>query len=338
MSRRINRVVLSVHILICLSLSLSAQEGKLNVVATASMIADMVYQIAGDYIELQCIVPIGGDPHIYEATPKDAQMIAGADLLFRNGLTFEGWLNELIENAGSKAESVTVTEDIKPIESLIYQNATDPHAWMDASNGLKYITSIKNALIKADPANQATYQTNYENYYAELEELDRYIMTQIQKIPEERRILITSHDAFQYYGRRYGIRLESVLGTSTDADIQTSDIIRLNRVIRENGVPAVFIESTINPKILEQLASDNHIKVGGQLYADSIGDKDSPANSYAAMLKHNTDVIVEALSAASIEEGDGAQKSKSGGNIWVYSIIVIVALSLMALLVTRFNR
>lgn len=336
MSRGI-RQFLIVVMWLCASLhTLSSQSEKLNVVATASMISDMVHKIAGENVELQCIVPIGGDPHIYEATPQDARMIAGADIIFRNGLTFEGWLNELIENAGSQATLVTVTEDIKPIESLIYQNATDPHAWMDASNGLKYITTIKNALVKADPDHAEIYQSNFEKYYQEIDELDQYIMEQVQKIPEERRILITSHDAFQYYGRRYGIRLESVLGTSTDADIQTSDIIRLNRVIRENGVPAVFIESTINPKILEQLASDNHIKIGGKLYADSIGDKDSPANSYVDMLRHNTDVIVQALTATT-DSADTTEKEGST-SAWLYGIIVVAALLIMALLIFRFSK
>ena len=318
------------------TLTLSGQSEKLNVVATASMISDMVEQIAGENVNLKCIVPIGGDPHIYEATPQDARIIASADIIFRNGLTFEGWLNELIENAGSKATLVTVTEDIKPIESLIYQNATDPHAWMDARNGLKYITTIKNALIAADPQHEAIYQSNYESYYQELEELDQYIMDQVQRIPKDRRILITSHDAFQYYGRRYDIRLESVLGTSTDADIQTSDIIRLNRVIRENNVPAVFIESTINPKILEQLASDNKIKIGGKLYADSIGDADSPANSYVNMLRHNTNVIVEALTATA--QSEDSIPSKRTTSAWLYGIIVAAALLIMVLLIFRFSK
>lgn len=318
------------------TLNVSSQSEKLNVVATASMISDMVEKIAGENVKLECIVPIGGDPHIYEATPQDARIIASADIIFRNGLTFEGWLNELIENAGSEATLVTVTEDIKPIKSLIYQNATDPHAWMDASNGLKYITTIKNALIAADPQHEAIYESNYEHYYREIEKLDQYIMDQVQRIPEDRRILITSHDAFQYYGRRYGIRLESVLGTSTDADIQTSDIIRLNRVIRENSVPAVFIESTINPKILEQLASDNQIKIGGKLYADSIGDEDSPANSYVDMLRYNTDVIVEALTATTQSEDSNEKKGASSS--WLYGVIVASALLIMVLLIFRFSK
>src|SRR5690606_31037849 len=136
---------------------------------------------------------------------------------------FEGWLTKLIDNSGTKAEVVLVTEGIKSLESLTYQNSFDPHAWMDASNGLIYIRNIRDAFIELDPENQPTYEANYESYKKKLETLDRFILEQIKTIPEKKRILITSHDAFQYYGRRYGIRLESIMGTSTDADVQTAD-------------------------------------------------------------------------------------------------------------------
>ena len=149
--------------------------------------------------------------------------------------------------------------------------------------------------ITLDPDNADIFEFNYGVYKQQLEDLDQYIKSEIQKIPAEKRVLITSHDAFQYYGRAYGIRLEAILGTSTDAEAQTSDIVRLNKVIRESKVPALFVESTVNPKLLKQLATDNDIRIGGQLYADSIGDDKSPASSYIDMLKHNTDTIVAAL-------------------------------------------
>ncbi len=272
-----------------------AQEKK-TVVATASMMADMAKNIAGGMVNVECIVPIGGDPHLHEPTPRDAQMVNRADLIIKNGLTFEGWLNELIENSGTKAKTIRVTEGIQPIQSVEYENSADPHAWMDASLGLTYIKNIKEALSELDPDNADIYTFNYGVYKKQLEDLDQYIKTEIQKIPTQKRVLITSHDAFQYYGRAYGIRLEAILGTSTDAEAQTSDIIRLNKVIKSNNVPALFIESTINPKLLKQLAKDNDIEIGGQLYADSIGDEESPAPTYIDMLKHNTDVMVAALS------------------------------------------
>ncbi len=297
------------------------EEEKKTVVATASMMADMATNISGGLVDVKCIVPIGGDPHLHEPTPRDAQLVNKADLIIKNGLTFEGWLNELIENSGTKAKTIRVTEGINPIQSAEYKNSADPHAWMDASLGLKYIENIKNALSELDPENADVFEFNYGVYKKQLEDLDQYIKTAIQKIPAKKRVLITSHDAFQYYGRAYGIQLEAILGTSTDAQAQTSDIVRLNKVIRENKVPALFVESTVNPKLLKQLASDNDIQIGGQLYADSIGDKDSPAPTYIDMLKHNTDVIVAALTRESNTENESAPKEDGSSSWWLWGII-----------------
>ncbi|MFK7978936.1 MAG: metal ABC transporter substrate-binding protein [Saprospiraceae bacterium] len=307
-------------IISCLTLPGFAQEKK-TVVATASMLADMAKNIAGGMVKVECIVPIGGDPHLHEPTPRDAKMVNRADLILKNGLTFEGWLNELIENSGTKAKTVRVTEGIQPIKSVEYENSADPHAWMDANLGLVYIKNIKDALSELDPDNAVIYAFNYGVYKKQLEDLDQYIKTAIQKIPAQKRVLITSHDAFQYYGRAYGVRLEAILGTSTDAEAQTSDIIRLNKVIKTSNVPALFVESTINPKLLKQLAKDNDIEIGGQLYADSIGDKESPAPTYIDMLKHNTDVIVTALSRKSNPEKTSTSKDESGSNWLLWGII-----------------
>jgi ABC-type Zn uptake system ZnuABC Zn-binding protein ZnuA len=298
-----------------------AQTQLKRVVATASIFADMAENIAGGHVEIKTVVPIGGDPHIYEPTPGDAQLVASADLILKNSLTFEGWLNGLIANANSKAKVVTITEGIQPIQA-VYKSSSDPHAWMDASNGLVYIENIKNALVELDPANREVYEFNYGVYRKQIEDLDAYIFEQIKKIPEQRRILITSHDAFQYYGRRYGLRLESVIGISTEAEAQTSDIVRLNKVIRENGVPAVFIETTVNPKLLEQIARDNNVSIGGKLFSDSIGDKNSEAPTYLTMLKHNTDVIVKALSA----EANEAKAPEEEGVNWLLWVVIGIML------------
>ena len=296
-----------------------SQEKK-TVVATASMIADMAKNIAGGEVNVECIVPIGGDPHLHEPTPRDAQLVNKADLVIMNGLTFEGWLTELIENSGTKAKTVRVTEGIQPIASTQYKNSSDPHAWMDASLGLTYIKNIKDALVALEPDHADVFEFNYGVYKKQLEDLDQYVKTAIQRIPEEKRVLITSHDAFQYYGRAYGIRLEAILGTSTDAEVQTSDIVRLNKVIKESKVPALFVESTVNPKLLKQLATDNDIQIGGQLYADSIGDEESPAPTYIDMLKHNTDIIVAALTRERSSEEENTPKEE-GSSWWLYGII-----------------
>lgn len=265
-----------------------------SVVATASIFADMAQNIAGDLIEVKSIVPIGSDPHLHEPRPSDASLVLKADLVLMNGLNFEGWLQELIENSGTKAKIVRITEGIEAIGGD-YENASDPHAWMNVQNGLIYIKNIKNALVELAPQYAEEFEFNYKTYRKQLEDLDGYIRTEISKIPVEKRILITSHDAFEYYGTHYGIQLESVMGTSTDAEVQVSDIQRLNKIIQEQKIPAVFVESIVNPKLLEQLAEDNGIKMGGKLFSDSIGEKDSEAPSYYDMLKYNTDLIVGAL-------------------------------------------
>lgn len=271
-------------------------EDRPLVVASASMFADMSEVIGGNLVEVKMIVPIGGDPHIYEPTPADAQLVARADLVLRNGLTFEGWIDELVENSGFNGTISTITEGVDEIASEDYENAADPHAWMSALNGLTYIRNIRDALVTLAPEYTEEFNFNYQIYRQQLEDLDREIEGTLSAIPRHKRILITSHDAFRYFGQRYGVRVEAVLGTSTDADVQTSDIRRLNRVIEESEVPAVFIESTINPKLLQVLAKDNQVVIGGSLYADSLGDPDSPGGTYLGMLKHNAQTIAEGLS------------------------------------------
>lgn len=304
---------------------LSFANEKPKIVATASMIADMAKNIIGDQFEVVTIVPIGKDPHTYEPTPSDATLVANADVIFKNDLTFEGWLLKLIENSGTKANVVKVTEGVKVIESLTYSNSADPHAWMNALNGIIYAENIKNAMVEYDAENKEKYEKNFLAYKTKLEKLDQYITQQIETIPEKQRILITSHDAFQYYGRKYGIQLESILGTSTEAQAQTSDIVRLDKVIKKNSVPAVFIESTVNPKMLQGLAESNDITIGGSLYADSIGDKDSDASTYHDMLKYNTDVIVKALSRK-VETKVAEAPTEEGSSYILYGILGVLFL------------
>lgn len=313
---------------------LAISQEKPLVVATASIFADMADNIAGGLVEVRSIVPIGGDPHIYEPTPADVQLVQSANLILKNGLTFEGWLNELIENSGTKANSVLITNGITPIESVQYKNSTDPHAWMSAVNGLIYLRNIKMALSELMPASKDVFEFNHAIYEKQLMDLDTFIRNQINSIPESKRILITSHDAFRYYGNEYGIRVESVLGTSTDADIQTSDIIRLNTIIKKFAIPAVFIESTVDPKLLKQLASDNQISIGGKLFSDSIGDEDSEAPTYLDMLKFNTKTIVKGLTQQDPSKAmDQANPPKGGGPY--FSILIGVVMLVVFIIVVR---
>jgi ABC-type Zn uptake system ZnuABC Zn-binding protein ZnuA len=297
------KAALAFLFLLGFKLLLLAQPTHKTVLATTSIFADMAESIAGGHLIIKTIVPVGGDPHSYMPSLADAQLVASADLILKNDLSLEAWLGQLIGSANAKAKVVTITEGIDAIYSA-HKNDSDPHAWMSAINGLIYIENIKDAFVEFDPANREVYEFNYGVYRRQLEDLDAYIAEQIKKIPEQHRTLITSHDAFEYYGLRYGLRLEP-LGISTDAEAQTSDMVRLSKVIKESGVPAIFNESTVSPKLLQQFAKDHKVDIGGKLFSDSIGDKNSDAPTYYQMLKHNTDTIVSALATAA---DDAAQK------------------------------
>jgi ABC-type Zn uptake system ZnuABC Zn-binding protein ZnuA len=204
---------------------------------------------------------------------------------------------------------------------------------MDPVNGKTYALNIKNALVQLMPEHAHQLMTQYNAYVQQLDSLIAYVQQQIETIPPQRRIVITSHDSFQYYGRRFGMQLESVLGTSTDADVRTSDLIRLNEVIRESEVPVVFIESTINPKLLEQVAKDNNISIGGKLYSDSLGDEDSPADTYINMVRHNTDTIVKGLTS----DPDPIRAKPSSGRavIWIIGGIGLLLLLVITIYILR---
>ncbi|MBP7184581.1 MAG: zinc ABC transporter substrate-binding protein [Saprospiraceae bacterium] len=276
-------------------------QGKQNnnapiIVASTTIIADIAKNIAGNDVNISCLLPVGSDPHLHDPTPQDVRLVRSATLILLNGLTLEGWMLELIKNSGSTAKIVTVSDGVDAIRSNQFHNATDPHAWMDPMNGLVYAKNIRRAFIELLPEKRSQIEENHKIYEAQLLDLDAYIAKQINKLPIGKRILITSHDAFHYYGRQYHITLESVLGTSTEAEVQTSDVIRIYRLLKEHQIPAIFIESTINPKLLHQIADDNHVKIGGKLFADSLSDEKGLASTYIKMLKYNTDQIVTALS------------------------------------------
>lgn len=297
------------------------QAASFRVIATTTFLADLARNIAGPEITVESLMPIGGDPHIYDPVPGDARKIAEADLILRNGLTLEGWLNEMIENSGTLAEIATLTDGVKPIQSSDHANAYDPHAWMDVQNAIRYCENIRNALIRLDPQNAAGYEARFLAYRSELEALDAYILSEMLKIPSEQRILATSHDAFRYYGNRYGLRVESVLGTSTDAEVRIEDYNHLAGQIQDFHVPALFIESTINPKLLQELAASLGIRIGGKLFADSLGDEESGADTYVKMLRQNTNLIVAALRLPLGAD----ERDQDLAFLWVIPIIFAIA-------------
>ena len=209
----------SLFIILLIS-SAIVQAEKPLVVTTASIFSDMAEQLGDTLIRVESIVPVGGDPHTYDPKPSDLMLLNEASLILKNGLGFEKWMNKLIENSGTSAELILITEGVNAIRSDIYENSPDPHAWMDAENGLIYAENIYNSLLKLLPNHKAYLKERYLNYQTQIRNTDSYIKKQIALIPEGQRILITSHDAFKYYGQKYGLRLGSILGTSTDAEAQ----------------------------------------------------------------------------------------------------------------------
>lgn len=287
-----------------------------KVIATTTMVADIAQNIAGDKLDVSSIVPTGSDPHTFEPIPADVEKIRQVQLVLMNGLSLEGWMNEFVANSGTKAEVAIVTKGIETINSETY-DTPDPHAWMDASNGIIYAENIKNAFVALDKENAAVYEANFETYKTKLETLDQSIKARIEKIKPEHRILITSHDAFQYYGRRYGLKMDAILGTSTDAEAQISDFIRVQKAIKRTGVPAIFIESTINPQQLQQLAKDNGIQIGGKLFADSLDKPEKKAGTYIGMIESNTQVIVSGLTAPKKSAATIEKEEAENGNSWL---------------------
>jgi len=296
----------------------------------------MATEIGGDRVTIDNIVPIGGDPHLYDPRPSDAKKVIDADVILVNGLTFEGWIKKLIENSGTKATVITITDGLTPIASEDYANAFDPHAWMSAANGGQYIKNIYDALVKLAPQDKAYFEENYNRYSNELKTTHEYILKSINSIPEGQRVLITSHDAFAYYGQAYGLELQAIKGISTEEETQAGDIMRVSQAIKKSGVPAIFIESTINPKMIQQIASDNDVKVGGELFADSLGPKNGEAGTYIKMLRHNTDVIVGALSK--LKNTATKIDSEQSSNSWLmYLLLGVVMLIVMGLLISKFK-
>jgi len=232
-----------------------------------------------------------------------------------------------------------MTEGVSALRSQKYQNSVDPHAWMDVSNGLIYIKNIWQSIVELDPENEAYYTKNYEAYKKEITELDQYITDEIRKIPLDKRVLITSHDAFAYYGQRYGIRVEALMGISTEAQAGTNDMTRVIKAINENKVPAIFVESTINPKLIQQIAADNEVSIGGELFADSIGDAESHGNGYTEMLRHNTDTIVKALTGNQTEaSAANKHEHEDKNNWWLYLVAGLLLVGGLLLAIAKINR
>jgi zinc/manganese transport system substrate-binding protein len=280
-----------------------AQE-KLAVVASFSILGDFVREIGGERVAVATLVGPDGDAHVYSPTPADAKTMAAAKLVVVNGLKFEGWLTRLIKSSGTKATVATATNGITPLPMKADDHghghghgAADPHAWQSVANAKVYAANIRDALIAADPAGKAGYEANASAYLTKLDALEGEIKAAIARIPADRRKAITSHDAFGYFVKAYGIEFIAPQGVSTEAEASAKDVARIIRQVKAQKIPAVFLENVTNPRLVEQIARESGAKVGGRLYSDALSSSDGPAGTYIAMMKHNISQIEKALAA-----------------------------------------
>lgn len=277
--------------------------GTLRLVCSTTQTADLARQVVGDRCEVVCILGAGVNPHVYQPVPKDSRQVESADLCLQNGLHLEGknWMAALAKDNGNKP-LVTCTDGVQPLD-LEYEGQTvkDPHAWFDPRNAAIYVNNILRALAKIDPEGAAGYRARADLYLQQLRALDAWTEKQVSSIPRERRVLVTSHDAFNYYAARYGFKVRSPVGWSTGSEIGGGMTPQRRRTvvasIRDFDVPAIFVETSVNPKMIRQVAEEAGVKVGGELYSDAMGEEGTAGETYLGMMRENTLTIVEALGA-----------------------------------------
>ena len=274
---------------------------KLKVVASFSILGDMVHQVGGDDIELETLIGPNSDAHAFTPAPADAAKLAGANLIIINGMGFEGWLERLIASSGYKGKVVSASDGILPLTSTEawgghhHQSRYDFHAWQDAHNGIRYIANIRDALSAADPVHTLNYQRRAHEETVKLTTLDGWIKSQIAQIAPAKRKLITTHDAFGYYARAYGLTFITPLGISTDSEPSAADIARLIDLVRARQVHTVFLENIANDRLMHQLEQDAGATIGGTLYSDALSDEKGPAPTYLALLRYNTEQLVSGM-------------------------------------------
>jgi zinc/manganese transport system substrate-binding protein len=311
-----------------------AQE-KLKVIATFSILGDIVANVGGDRVEVITVVGPDGDAHVFQPAPADAQAVAGAQVIVANGLGFEGWMDRLIEASGAQAALVTAADGVTPIafgeeehaeeeghdhdhedaegeehkddhakEEAGHEGhdhaghdhgAFDPHAWQSVTNVALYVGNIERGLAAADPAGAETYATNAAAYLAELDALDAEIRAAVAALPEDRRTVVTSHDAFGYFAADYGLTFVAPQGVSTEAEASAQDVAALITQIRDAGIAAVFVENIADRRLLDQIATETGAAIGGTLYSDALSGPEGPAATYLAMMRHNLSQLTAAL-------------------------------------------
>lgn len=275
-----------------LALAGVAKTEPLAAVASFSILADIVKSVGGTDVEVTSIVGPDSDAHVYRPTVSDALAVAKADIIFVNGLGFEGWVNDLIAASGNQAPAVVVTQDVSP---LIIEGAPDPHAWNDLNNGVLYARAVKDSLSALDPANAARYDANFNAFADAVAALLDRAQPAFAALPDDRRSVVTGHDAFGYFEAQFGLRFMAPLGINTEAEPSARELAALIRQIRDERVGGLFVENITNPDLVAQIAEETGLEIGGRLYSDALSEKGGPATSYLAMMEHNIQTLLATL-------------------------------------------
>jgi manganese/iron transport system substrate-binding protein len=266
---------------------------KLTVVTTLTVLDDLIQQVGGDKVQVKALVPPGGEVHTYQPTPDDIKAVARARIVFYNGAHLEEWIDETIRSAGRQDLQIVVLSQGLPTIAET-GDEPNPHLWLDVSNAKAYVEKIRDSLSQVDGTNAGYYADRAKSFLAQLDELDKWIQVEVETIPRARRKLVTFHDAFPYFAKRYGFSLKGFLVASPGKEPSARDLTALARRIKREQVPAVFAEAQFNPKAIEVLAGDTGVKVITNLYNDTLSTGPE-ANSYIAMMKHDVTQIVNAL-------------------------------------------
>jgi zinc/manganese transport system substrate-binding protein len=289
------RKKLAIILLLATMAAPAAAQEKLNVVATFSILADLVKNVGGDRVAVTALVGPNGDAHVYQPSPGDAKTLADARLVFANGLGFEGWINRLVKASGTKAPTIVVTKGVKPRKAEDDHGDADPHAWQSVANAKIYVANIRDALSLADPAGKGGYEANAAAYLASLDALEAEVKAAIDKIPSDRRRIITTHDAFGYFAAAYGVAFIAPQGVSTEAEVSAKDVARIITQIRKQKIPAVFLENVTDERLLRRIGAESGARIGGTLYSDALTDERGTAPTYLDMMRHNVKQLAAAL-------------------------------------------
>jgi manganese/zinc/iron transport system substrate-binding protein len=278
-------------------------EGKISVVTTIGMITDIVKNVGGDKVEVIGLMGPGVDPHLYKPTAKDVQRLSSAHIIFYNGLHLEAKVADVLADMSGDTKTVAVTEGVDRTLLLSppeLEGQSDPHLWFDVQLWMKAVEKVRDTLSEFNPEDETVYQNNTERYLAELTELHEYVKTQAELVPPEQRVLVTAHDAFNYFGKAYGFEVRGLQGINTATEAGIADVQDLATFIAERRIPAIFVESSVSSKSLEAVkaavkSKGFDVEIGGELFSDAMGSAGTPEGTYIGMVRHNIDTIVKGL-------------------------------------------